>query len=78
MGVVTERDVCHTTAAGDRLAREVPVADIMRPAPACCGENESLEEAQRKLDPHRTTSLPVVDQAGICYGTISAHRLGTR
>ena len=78
VGVVTERDVCHGTAADDRLASDVAVADVMRPASACCGENESLEDAQRKLDQHRTTSLPVVDKSGGCCGTISAHRLGIR
>ena len=77
VGVVTERDVCHGTAADDRLASEVPVATIMRPASACCGENEPLEEAQRKLDEHRATSLPVVDMSGACCGTISSHRLST-
>ena len=75
VGVVTERDVCHSVAADDRRASEVPVKEIMRPASACCGADEPLEEARRKLHEHRATSLPVVDKAGSCCGTISAHHL---
>lgn len=75
VGVVTERDVCCGVAADDRRASEVRVEEIMRPASACCSANESVEEAQRKLHEHRTTSLPVVDGAGGCCGTVSVHGL---
>ena len=75
VGVVTERDICHSVAAEDRKASEVSVKEIMRPAAACCGADESLEEARQKLDEHQATSLPVVDKAGGCCGTVSAHNL---
>ncbi|MBE0551019.1 MAG: CBS domain-containing protein [Ignavibacterium sp.] len=73
VGVVTERDICHNVAADNRLASEVNVKEIMHPASACCGEDESVEEAQHKLDEHQATSLPVIDKAGCCCGTISSH-----
>ena len=76
VGVVTERDVCCGVAVDDRRASEVPVEEIMRPASACCGMDEPLGDARRKLDEHRATSLPVVDKAGGCCGTISAHHCG--
>ena len=76
VGVVTERDVCCGVAAEDRRASEVRVGEIMRPASACCGTDEPVEEARRKLHEHRATSLPVVDKAGSCCGTVSAHSLG--
>ncbi len=75
VGVVTERDVCCGVAADDRRASEVRVEEIMKPASACCGGDEPLEAARRKLDEHRATSLPVVDKAGGCCGTVSAHRI---
>ncbi len=75
VGVVTEGDVCHSVADNDRRPSEIPVEEIMRPASACCGIDETIEEARRKLDKHRATSLPVVDKAGCCCGTISMHRL---
>lgn len=75
VGVVTERDVCHHVTADDRKASEVPLEGIMHPASACCGKDDSVEEARRKLQEHRTTSLPVVDKAGCCCGTISSHQL---
>ena len=75
VGVVTERDVCCDVAADDRRASDVRVEQIMRPASACCGVDESVEDARRKLHQHRTTSLPVVDKAGGCCGTVSMHSL---
>jgi len=75
VGVVTERDVCCGVAADDRRASEVYVEEIMRPASACCGADEPVEEVRRKLNEHLATSLPVVDKAGGCCGTVSTHRL---
>lgn len=75
IGVVTERDVCCGVAADDQRASEVGVMEIMRPATACCGADEPIEAARRKLHEHQTTSLPVVDKGGCCCGTISARHL---
>lgn len=77
VGVITERDVCCGVSAGDRHPRDVRVAEIMRPASACCGVDEPVEEARRKLHEQRATSLPVVNRAGGCCGTVSAHALGS-
>ncbi|MBA2702230.1 MAG: CBS domain-containing protein [Blastocatellia bacterium] len=75
VGVVTERDVCCSVAADDRRASEVLVEEIMRPASACCGADDPLPEARGKLHEHQATSLPVVDKAGSCCGTVSIHSL---
>ena len=75
VGVVTERDVCCGVAADDRRASDVPVAEIMRPVSACCAADEPIEAARRKLHEHRATSLPVVDKAGGCCGTVSLHEI---
>ncbi len=75
VGVVTERDICHGVAAENRLASEVSVEEIMRPAAACCSADESVEEAERKLHEHQATSLPVVNKAGSCCGTVSLHQI---
>ena len=72
VGVVTERDICHSVAADDRLASNVSVEEIMRPASSCCSEEESVEEVKQKLDEHHSTSLPVVNKEGSCCGTISS------
>jgi CBS domain-containing protein len=42
---------------------------------ACCGADAPVEEARLKLHEHRATSLPVVDKAGGCCGTVSVHGL---
>ena len=75
VGVVTERDVCCNVAADDRRASEVRVEEIMRPSSACCGASEPVDEARRTLHEHRATSLPVVNSAGGCCGTVSVHGL---
>ncbi len=71
VGVVTERDVCCRVAADDREAAGVHVEEIMRPASACCGADESVENARLKMHQHHARSLPVVDKAGGCCGTVS-------
>jgi CBS domain-containing protein len=76
VGVVTERDVCCGVAADDRRASEVRVEEIMRPSSACCDADEPVEEGRRKLHEQRATSLPVVDKAGGCCGTVSIHSCG--
>ena len=73
VGVVTERDVCCGVAADDRKASDVRVEEIMRPASACCGADEPVKDGRRKLHEHQTTSLPVVNAAGGCCGTVSTH-----
>lgn len=75
VGVVTERDVCCGVVAEDRNASAVRVEEIMRPLSACCGADEHVDDARRKLHEHGATSLPVVDSAGSCCGTVSVHRL---
>ena len=75
VGVVTERDICHSVAAENLKASEVGVKEIMRPASACCGADDSLDDAQVKLDEHQATSLPVVDNTGGCCGTISSNHI---
>ena len=75
VGVVTERDVCCCVTADDRKGSDVSVAEIMKPASACCHPDEPVADARRKLHEHRATSLPVVDSKGSCCGTVSAHHL---
>ena len=75
VGVVTERDICHSVAAEDVRASDVSVEKIMRPASSCCGTDDSLQETAKKLNEHQTTSLPVIGQAGSCCGTVSAHHV---
>ncbi|MGK2962099.1 MAG: CBS domain-containing protein [Gemmatimonadaceae bacterium] len=75
VGVVTERDVCCGPAADDRRASEVRVEHIMKPVSACCGADESLDNARAKLHEHEARSLPVADKTGSCCGTVSVHEI---
>ena len=75
VSVVTERHVCCGVAADDRKASEVSVKEIMKPVSACCGVDESLEDARQKMHEHQATSLPVIDKTGCCCGTVSIHQI---
>ena len=75
VGVVTAHDISHHVAAEDRKASEIQVRDIMKPASACCGMDEPVEEARQKMHEHQATSLPVVDKAGSCCGTVISPNL---
>ncbi len=75
VGAVTERDICHSVAADDVKASDVSVEMIMSPVSSCCGTGDSLEETERKLHQHQTTSLPVVDAGGTCCGTVSLYHI---
>ena len=75
VGVVTERDVCCGVAAGDKGASEVRVEEIMRPASACCGADESVEDARGKFREQEARTLPVADKMGSCCGTVSVHEV---
>lgn len=75
VGVVTERDICHSVAAEDLLASDVMVEDVMQPATSCCSDDEPVEEAERKLHEHHSTGLPVVNKEGGCCGTISSDQI---
>ncbi len=77
VGVVTERDVCCDVAADNLRASDVQVSTIMRPASACCGVDDPVEDARRKLQDQRATSLPVVNSTGACCGTVSSHRVAS-
>jgi CBS domain-containing protein len=57
----------------DRRASDVQLEEIMPPSSAWCHAGEPVEEALRRLHEHRATSLPVVDEAGGCCGTVSIH-----
>lgn len=75
VGVVTERDICHSVAAEDVIASSVAVKEIMRPASACCSGEEPVTAMRQKLHEHGATSLPVINETGSCCGTIDVHGL---
>ncbi len=75
VGVLTERDVCCQVAAEDLRASDVRVDDVMRPASACCHDDDSIDDARHMLHGQSATSLPVVDSSGRCCGTVRSQHL---
>ncbi len=68
LGIVTHRDVL--LAPNQR----VPLSQVMTPREKLivAGQDETLEEAQRKLYEHRIEKLPLVDAEGRLAGLITA------
>ncbi len=75
VGVLTEHEVCWQEAAEDRRASDVRVDEIMRPASACCHDDDSMDDARHMLHGQSATSLPVVDGTGRCCGTVRSQHL---
>jgi len=63
--------------------KNLKLVGVVTERDVCCGvtaddrraSDDPVDEARRKLHEHRATSLPVVDKAGGCCGTVSIHDL---
>lgn len=70
VGIVTERDVLRTIAAG-RDADAVSVADVMTREVIVTDPDASIHEAARVMAHHWIRHLPVVEPAGALVGILS-------
>jgi len=68
LGIVTHRDLLLA------LDDNIPVSQVMTPRErlVVASQNESVEEARRKLYEHRIEKLPLVDEEGHLAGLITA------
>ncbi|HEX9091085.1 MAG TPA: IMP dehydrogenase [Anaerolineales bacterium] len=68
LGIVTHRDVLLAPK------QDIPLSQVMTPRERLiiASQNETLEEAQRKLYEHRIEKLPLVDAEGRLAGLITA------
>jgi IMP dehydrogenase len=68
LGIVTNRDVLLAPNV------EIPISQVMTPRErlVIASQNETLEEARRKLYEHRIEKLPLVDADGRLVGLITA------
>ncbi len=68
LGIITNRDILLAPDPN------IPVSQVMTPRErlVVASQNESVEEARRKLYEHRIEKLPLVDDAGHLAGLITA------
>lgn len=71
-GVVTDGDV-RRFLLGKKSPAAAAARDLMTARPKTVGENESLEEALRKMEDHKITSLFVTGRGGRLAGVILMH-----
>lgn len=74
IGILTERDLIRSTAAG--AAGSVPVGEWMTPDPDCVGTDVEVAEAWQTLATHKYRHIPVV-ASGELKGVVSMRDLMT-
>jgi CBS domain-containing protein len=72
VGVLTDRDIVVAVVAREVDPRTLRVADIMTTEPVTVGENDSVDEALRKMRQFGVRRLPVVNQRGELVGVVAA------
>jgi CBS domain-containing protein len=67
---VTDRDLCiHVLGTG--RGPDVSVGDVMNTGVVCCGVDEDLSEAERKMAEHQVQRIVIVDGDQRAVGVIS-------
>lgn len=71
VGLVTDRDVILRSIACDKDIKNTPVSDIMTCKVCCCGPDEEINEAEKKMSDEQIRRLPVVDENNKIIGIIT-------
>ena len=71
-GIITDRDICIAVGTRNKLAGELAVGDIATKEVFACKPDDDVHEALRIMADHQVRRLPVVDNAGIPQGILSA------
>ena len=71
VGLVTDRDVILRTIACDKDVSNTPISDIMTCKVCCCGPDEEINEAEKKMSDEQIRRLPVVDENNQIIGIIT-------
>lgn len=71
VGLVTDRDVILRSIACDKDIKNTPISDIMTCKVCCCGPDEEVNEAEKKMSDEQIRRLPVVDENNKIIGIIT-------
>lgn len=72
VGIVTDRDIVIAAVAGDpEHINYLVVGEVMTPDVVTAVEQDSIEEALRKMQEHGIRRLPIVDAAGTLVGILT-------
>jgi len=78
VGIVTDRDIVVKVVAAGRGAEQATVKEAMTPNPACCREDDDLEQAMKLMKERQVRRMPIVDGSGRLSGIIAQADVATR
>ena len=71
VGLVTDRDIILRSIACDKEIKNTPISDIMTCKVYCCGPEEEIDEAEKKMSNEQIRRLPVVDENNKIIGIVT-------
>ncbi len=71
VGILTQRDILRSGAAGKPGARELPVSDVMTREPTSVRPATGLAQAARIMLERKFGCLPVCDEEGVLVGIVT-------
>jgi CBS domain-containing protein len=70
-GVITDRDICMAAFTQGLPLSQIPVSGVMSADPLACGEDDTIEDAERRMGERQVRRVPVVDRAQQPIGVLS-------
>lgn len=61
VGLVTDRDIILRSIACDKDVKQTPISEIMSCNVCCCGPEEEIENAEKKMSDLQIRRIPVVE-----------------
>ncbi len=71
IGMVTDRDIVTRAVAEDKSPRAVTAREVMSDGIVYCYDQDTLEQAAKKMSQHRVRRLPVINSDKRLVGVIS-------
>jgi len=71
IGVLTDRDLCLGVLVDGKNPKELKAADFMSKNPLTCKAEDDLQKAEDQMKKRQIGRIPIVDERGLCGGTIS-------
>jgi CBS domain-containing protein len=71
-GIITDRDICIAVGTRNKLAGELTVGEVATKDVFTCKPDEDVHEALGMMADQQVRRLPVVDNAGVPQGILSA------
>ena len=78
VGIITDRDIVLKVVAEGRAADTATVQDAMTPNPACCREDDDVDQALKLMKERQVRRMPIVDGSGRLAGIIAQADVATR